>query len=205
MNDFSLTRVSNINHLKAFIAGSSYPVMFLPLFVFGQMHRIHPIDLSNPNGVIRPLIIENMLIVPALYFGIWNMLFLWISNMYSKHRFSSIVRYGLGGATLGFFFATYGLIVHEMPTELYKLPANLQFVAPISAALVMSIIYILVQRPLNILFGIEAQDASKRYSANGESLRSWGAKIVCAGILFSGLPLVGMLIWSRYFPWQYTG
>ncbi|MEW5250672.1 hypothetical protein [Microbulbifer discodermiae] len=205
MSDFSLTRVSSINHLKAFIAGSSYPVMFLPLFVFGQMHRLHPIDLTNPNGVIRPLIIENMLIVPALYFGIWNMLFLWISSMYSTHRFSRIVRYGLGGAALGFFFATYGLIVHEMPTELYNLPADRQFVAPIGAALVMSIIYMLVQRPLNILFGVEVNDATERYSANGESLPSWGAKIICAGLLFAGLPLIGMLIWSSYFPWQYSG
>lgn len=189
-------------HIKAFILGSCYPIMIFPAAIFGQMHRINPIDLSAQTDVMRPLIFENMGIVNPFYYGLWNMLFLLTSSMVGAHSFSRNLRYYVGGFILGATFAGYGVIVHEMPTELFGLPERMQYMVPLISGLFYGLVYVFVQKNLNIFFDLEPKEFVPAAPNEGASFSSWLMRVGIAGFFFFMIPLVGMAVWMNFFPWQ---
>jgi hypothetical protein len=183
---------SSRRYVKAFLIGSCYAVMVIPMMQFGFAHQLHPIDVHHPPpGVMRPLVIENMPIVLPFYFGLWNVVSLWVAARLGVG--ASKLRYFLSGGIFGSSVALYGLVVHSIPTTLFGLPESRQYAVLVIGFMLYGLIWRFIVRTLNLFFEIDKVDAPSPAAA--PVMGRWVGMQLLAVSVVVGVPLVSMVLY----------
>jgi hypothetical protein len=129
-----------MNLFRAFIAGTVFPTIFLPVILIIAMY----------NGKSQLLEVPVVHFIPIIW-GIWNLLYFLICKEFLPG--GVIGKYILTGGSLGLILALYGVFVVDVPDLLgfgEYLYYPLIFV-PIGYA----IVWVIVVKPLNNFLGVK--------------------------------------------------
>jgi len=130
-------------YIKAFVAGSAFPVILSPMLYLGIPVLIYPDSGFNYVGTI---------ITIALIVGSLNMFFILIRDMLP---YSNKLGYLFFGAAHGFILSLFGNFFSSIPTELYMLVGPEQYLTIPAATILYALIWRYIIRNLNIMLGIE--------------------------------------------------
>ena len=129
-----------MNLIRAFIAGSSFPVTIWPFLYLGLSFHFHP--SSDFSMGLVPLMMPIIL-------GVWNMV--WISTNPWKNKKNSALVYG---AVLGLLLSIAGNL-SRLPTELFQLSESLQYTTIPFAIIAYALIFRYIVLPLNKILKIK--------------------------------------------------
>ena len=129
-------------YVKAFVAGSAFPVILSPMLYLGIPSILYPVASFN--------YFEHLLIIPVLV-GMLNVLFVGVK----QHLPSGVTRYWLWGAGHGFVFTLLGNFSSNIPTELFMLERPLAFVTIPIATILYALIWRYIIRNINVMMGID--------------------------------------------------
>jgi len=130
-------------YLKAFVAGSSFPVIITPYLYIGV-----PLHFNSSADVTY---LFDVLLVP-LMIGVINIIFIATRDTQT----SPTKRYWLFGAANGLFFSLLGTLVTNIPTDLFGLTEITKFAMIPVAMLLYSLIWRYVVRNINIMMSLES-------------------------------------------------
>jgi len=124
-------------YIRAFIAGSAFPVMLWPFLYLGIP------SIYNPKA---DFVFELIPITLPLIVGVLNMLFISIQRWLP---FNERGNYWFFGALHGLFFSLYGNFISFIPQDLYRLDGIVQYITIPLAILAYSLIWRFIIRNLN--------------------------------------------------------
>lgn len=130
-------------YIRAFIAGSAFPVVVWPFIYIGIP------SIYNPGS---ELVFESIALTLPIVIGILNILFIAIRN---RLPFGSRGNYWFFGTLHGLSFSLYGNFISSIPQDLYLLNGIIQYVTIPAAILAYGLIWRYIIRNLNIMLEIE--------------------------------------------------
>lgn len=132
------------NYLKAFVVTSSLVVVIFPAFVYFFFSRT-----VNPDSTY--LLMDMNFMGLAFMLGIFNMIYYSVKDKFFSNN--ATLRYLIFGLIQGLILASLGGFVFEIP-ELLQLPLEYQYLPLIVAPIIYALLWLLVIRPLNLLFDL---------------------------------------------------
>ena len=133
--------IHNIS-IRAFIAGSAFPVIIFPMLYLGIPSVLYPDADFN--------FFTHILSIPILV-GLINIMFV---NL-KQYLPSGTTKYWLWGAGHGLVFTLIGNFSSEIPTELFMLDRPLAFITIPLAMILYSLIWRYVIRGINTMMDID--------------------------------------------------
>ncbi len=132
-------------YLKAFIIGSSFPVIFWPLCYLGVFKYIYP-----ESSFIYSLV---PITLPFIFGGM-NVLQLAIAGRFKKIK--TTTRYWIVGTLYGLGLSLYGNFAKNIPVELFQFPDTaIQYTIIPLAMILYGLVWRYIVKNLNHLFEIE--------------------------------------------------
>jgi hypothetical protein len=134
-----------MKHLKAFVIGSSFPVVFCPFFYLGVSSFYHPEARFSMDLV--PIFLP-------FIFGFYNVLILAVKRTWYAE--TSMNYYLAAGSFYGLCLSLYGNFAKDIPVDLFQLPdTSAQYIVIPIAALLYALVWRYIAGNLNRLFAIE--------------------------------------------------
>lgn len=134
-----------MKHFKAFVIGSSFPVVIWPFFYLGVSSFRYP--QANFSMDLVPVFLP-------FIFGFYNALILGTKRIWFAR---ASMNYYLGaGAIFGFGLSLYGNFAKDIPVDLFQFPdTGIQYVVIPVAMLLYALVWRYIAGNLNRLFAIE--------------------------------------------------
>ena len=132
--------------VRAFVAGSAFPVVVWPFLYLGIP------SLYNPAGIN----FVSVAIALPIIVGVLNIIFISIKSWIP---FRDQGKYWLYGSLHGLVFSLHGNFVAFIPRDLYLLEGPIQYLTIPAAILAYSLIWRYIIRRLNITLGIHTAEA----------------------------------------------
>jgi len=134
------------NHVKAFIAGSSFPVIVWPFLYIGINF------ILNPNSGFSLFHIGAIPIYLPIVYGLANVISFSINQKWIPKNMNK--RMWLTGASFGILYSLYGNFIIDVPTTLYQLSGFIQYLTIPAAAILYAFIWRYAVKNMNLLVGI---------------------------------------------------
>lgn len=134
--------MNNNKYIKAFIAGSAFPVIISPMLYLGIPFSLHPEVGFN--------YFSHMLVIPILV-GLLNMLFIKVKHLLP----SGTSKYWMWGAGHGFVFSLLGNFYSNIPTDLFMLERPVAFITILIATILYACIWRFIIRNINVMMNID--------------------------------------------------
>ena len=138
-------------YIKAFIAGSAYPLIlsiyFLYLSAYYFLKPFGPPDASFAFGL------SHLLLTP-IWIGLANMFFIYLLE--KKPTKNVNLRLMLFGAAFGFILSLLSVFIFDVPASLFGITNNLRYAPLIIAPIGHGIIWRFVIKHLNITLGLKS-------------------------------------------------
>ncbi len=130
-------------YLKAFVAGSAFPVILSPMLYLGIPTVLYPEVQFN--------YFSHLLFIP-FFVGLLNVLFI----RYRHHLpFTRLKQYWIWGALHGFVFSLLGNFNSNIPTELFMLERPLAFITILAATILYAFIWRFIIRNINVMMQLD--------------------------------------------------
>ena len=130
-------------YIRAFIAASSFPVIFIPFMYLGISITANPEAWFN--------FFYEAVSVPIL-FGLINMLFVLVRD---HIHVSPTAKYWIWGAGHGLFFSLLWNFWLHVPEKLFLLSGPIQYITIPGAMILYACIWRFIVRPMNVLVHID--------------------------------------------------
>ena len=133
-----------MQHLKAFVVGSSFPVVIWPFFYLGVSSFHYP-DAKFSMDLVPVFL--------PFIFGFYNVVLLAIKRTWFAS--ASMNYYLVAGALYGLGLSLYGNFVKDIPVDLFQLPDSaIQYLVIPVAILLYALVWRYIAGNLNRLFDI---------------------------------------------------
>jgi hypothetical protein len=132
------------NSIKAFIAGSAFPVVIWPFLYLGISFHLYP--QSEFNIGLMPATL------PFIY-GIANMVSYKINKTYPTKNINK--RMLVTGGVIGLLLTSYGNFVAHLPTKLFHLSGAMQYLTMPFAIILYALVWRYIVLNLNRLIGLK--------------------------------------------------
>jgi len=134
-----------MKHFKAFVIGSSFPVVIWPFFYLGVSSFRYPEALFSMDLV--PIFLP-------FIFGFYNVLILAVKRTWFAR--ASVSYYLAAGAFFGLGLSLYGNFGKDIPVDLFQFPDTaIQYIVIPIAILLYALVWRYIAGNLNLLFAIE--------------------------------------------------
>jgi hypothetical protein len=129
-------------YVRAFIAGSAFPVTLWPFLYLGISYTLNPTTLKM--GLV-PLTIP-------LLMGLSNCIYVYLAKKYLTLEHNGFL--WLFGGTYGLLLTSYGNFVAHIPTDLFLLSGAVQYVTIPIAVLTYAAVWRYIVKRLNTLLNV---------------------------------------------------
>jgi len=130
-------------YIKAFVAGSAFPIIVIPYVYIGVPLRYTPTAEID--------YFADVMLVPILI-GLLNVIFIKTRHFLKT---SNKTKYWIFGAFNGLFFSSIGTLLTNIPTDLFRLPEDIRFVVIPFAMTLYALMWRYILRNINIMMNIE--------------------------------------------------
>ena len=127
-------------YVRAFIAGSAFPVTIWPFLYLGIAFTLNPQSGFQMGAVA---------ILDPIILGVFNILHVFSLQKWPAKNLN--LRYLSTGAVLGLLLSAYGNFVSNLPTKLFLLSGYTQYITIPAAIIAYALIWRYVVKPLNEL------------------------------------------------------
>ena len=135
--------MNNNPYLKAFIAGSAFPVIVIPYVYIGLPLQYTPTAEIN--------YFADVMIIPLLI-GLLNVIFVHVRHIL---QIPNRMKYWLFGGINGLAFSLIGTLLTNIPTDLFRLPEHLRFATIPIAICLYACMWRYIIRNINIMMDNE--------------------------------------------------